>query len=90
MSVREGDLFWTAVNAPTYAEAGEAINRLLDAHAHELAEKTRAGARGPCVNDTNGDGDCAACARNPEALCRPLRSAEQLADLIDPEVQGAR
>jgi hypothetical protein len=23
-----------------------------------------------CVNDTNGDGDCAACARNPDALCR--------------------
>ncbi|MEV7814270.1 hypothetical protein AB0P05_26625 [Streptomyces flaveolus] len=23
-----------------------------------------------CLNDTNGDGDCAACARNPEAPCR--------------------
>ena len=23
-----------------------------------------------CVNDTNGDGDCAACARNPNAPCR--------------------
>ncbi|GAA2554714.1 hypothetical protein GCM10010423_64860 [Streptomyces levis] len=23
-----------------------------------------------CVNDNNGDGDCAACARNPEAPCR--------------------
>jgi hypothetical protein len=25
---------------------------------------------GVCLNDTNGDGDCAACARNPEAPCR--------------------
>lgn len=23
-----------------------------------------------CINDTNGDGDCAACARNPQAPCR--------------------
>ncbi|MFG3014326.1 hypothetical protein ACGFZB_28685 [Streptomyces cinerochromogenes] len=23
-----------------------------------------------CVNDTDGDGDCAACARNPDAPCR--------------------
>ncbi|MBK3631594.1 hypothetical protein JHN52_01185 [Streptomyces sp. MBT97] len=23
-----------------------------------------------CVNDTDGDGNCAACARNPEAFCR--------------------
>lgn len=23
-----------------------------------------------CVNDTDGDGNCAACARNPEAPCR--------------------
>jgi hypothetical protein len=23
-----------------------------------------------CLNDTNGDGDCAACARNPKAPCR--------------------
>ncbi|MFJ6636589.1 hypothetical protein ACIQMR_35275 [Streptomyces sp. NPDC091376] len=25
---------------------------------------------GQCVNDTDGDGDCAACARNPNAPCR--------------------
>lgn len=30
-----------------------------------------------CVNDTDGDGDCAACARNPEAPCRV--SAEEAA-----------
>lgn len=23
-----------------------------------------------CLNDTDGDGDCAACARDPEAPCR--------------------
>jgi hypothetical protein len=23
-----------------------------------------------CANDTDGDGNCAACARNPEAPCR--------------------
>ncbi|MFF9525382.1 hypothetical protein ACF1DV_25885 [Streptomyces achromogenes] len=23
-----------------------------------------------CLNDTDGDGDCAACARNPRASCR--------------------
>ena len=23
-----------------------------------------------CIKDTDGDGDCAACARNPEAPCR--------------------
>lgn len=23
-----------------------------------------------CVNDTDGDGNCAACARNPDASCR--------------------
>lgn len=23
-----------------------------------------------CVNDTDGDGDCAACTRNPQAPCR--------------------
>jgi hypothetical protein len=23
-----------------------------------------------CVNDTDGDGDCAACAHNPDAPCR--------------------
>jgi hypothetical protein len=27
-----------------------------------------------CVNDTNGDGDCAACAHNPEAQCRQPRA----------------
>jgi hypothetical protein len=25
-----------------------------------------------CVNDTNGDGDCPACARNPDASCRQV------------------
>jgi hypothetical protein len=25
---------------------------------------------GRCANDTDGDGDCAACARHPEAPCR--------------------
>lgn len=32
-----------------------------------------------CVNDTNGDGDCAACARNPNAPCRqPMVDQEAL------------
>lgn len=30
-----------------------------------------------CVNDTNGDGDCAACARNPDAPCRQPREQVQ-------------
>lgn len=25
-----------------------------------------------CINDNNGDGDCAACANNPDALCRKV------------------
>jgi hypothetical protein len=25
-----------------------------------------------CINDTNGDGDCAGCARNPQAPCRQV------------------
>lgn len=42
-----------------------------------------------CVNDTDGDGDCAACARNPQALCRqPTEEGcvmASMADLIDPD-----
>lgn len=30
-----------------------------------------------CVNDTNGDGDCAACARNPDAPCRQRETRAQ-------------
>jgi len=43
-----------------------------------------------CVNDTDGDGDCAACARNPEAPCRwsvrerVLRFAEENHSGLDP------
>jgi hypothetical protein len=28
-----------------------------------------------CVNDTDGDGNCAACARNPQAPCRRPKTA---------------
>lgn len=34
---------------------------------HEVPESLKR-----CVNDTNGDGDCAACARNPQSPCRQL------------------
>ncbi|RSD21986.1 hypothetical protein [Amycolatopsis eburnea] len=36
-----------------------------------------------CVNDANGDGDCAACARNPDAPCR-----QPFAPLPDSETEG--
>jgi hypothetical protein len=34
-----------------------------------------------CLNDTNGDGDCAACARNPEAPCR-VSAREELFEAL--------
>ena len=59
-----------------------------DAFAHELAEQQRGHIQKQCVNDSDGDGDCAACARNPEALCRQPtlegRAVARVADLIDP------
>lgn len=35
-----------------------------------------------CLNDTDGDGNCAACARNPQALCR-VAGLQALADEFD-------
>ncbi|MDX3314662.1 hypothetical protein P1S61_37545 [Streptomyces sp. ME08-AFT2] len=59
-----------------------------DAFAHELAEQQRGHIQKQCVNDSDGDGDCAACARNPEALCRQPtlegHAIARIADLIDP------
>lgn len=59
----------------------------LPAYAHVVAEKIRALPVRRCVNDSDGDGDCAACARNPDAPCRQPIPAEQLiasvAGLID-------
>ena len=66
----------------------------LDAFAHELADKIRRMVHKRCVNDTDGDGDCAACARNPEALCRQYTPEDEAllraADLIDPTKEGDR
>lgn len=68
-------------------------NALIDAFAHELAEKIRGQVELRCVNDSDGDGDCAACARNPQALCRQPTAEGQAvaraADLIDPAAKGA-
>jgi hypothetical protein len=36
-----------------------------------------------CVNDTDGDGNCAACARNPEAPCRVSAREELVSTLED-------
>lgn len=64
-------------------------NALIDAFAHELAEQIRGKVQRRCVNDSDGDGDCATCARNPQALCRQPTAEGQAfaraADLIDPE-----
>lgn len=38
--------------------------------------------RGECVNDTDGDGNCAACARNPEAPCRPVFHGDLLVTAV--------
>ena len=35
-----------------------------------------------CVNDTDGDGDCPACARNPEAPCR-VSARDEALDLVE-------
>lgn len=68
--------------------------RLVDAFAHELAEKQRRLTRKVCVNDRDGDGDCAACARNPEAPCRQYSREDQAirlaADEIDPAKESDR
>jgi hypothetical protein len=37
-----------------------------------------------CVNDTDGDGDCAACARNPKAACRQTLMTPAERHEIDP------
>lgn len=34
-----------------------------------------------CVNDTDGDGNCPACARNPEAPCR-VSARRRIVDLV--------
>lgn len=37
-----------------------------------------------CVRDTDGDGDCAACARNPHAPCRvPVLTYEDVQNVLD-------
>lgn len=86
MTARD-NLFWALWDNYTKAQKNEFIN----AFAHELAQQIRAFPRTQCVNDTDGDGNCAACARDPKALCRQPIPAEQLlghaADLIDPETE---
>lgn len=83
MSARD-TLFWDIWDQRTTKEK----NALIDAFAHELAEKIRGQVERKCVNDSDGDGDCAACARNPQALCRQPTTEGQAfvraADLIDP------
>lgn len=85
MSARDA-LFWDIWDNRKTAEK----NAVIDAFAHELAEKIRGKIERRCVNDSNGDGDCAACARNPQAFCRQPTAEGQVfaraADLIDPAV----
>jgi hypothetical protein len=38
-----------------------------------------------CVNDTDGDGDCAACARDPQAPCRQAPEWVASATVMTPE-----
>jgi hypothetical protein len=38
-----------------------------------------------CVNDTDGDGDCAACARDPQAPCRQAPEWVASATAMTPE-----
>lgn len=63
---------------------------LMNGYAHELAEQQWGQIQKRCVNDSDGDGDCAACARNPDALCRQPtpegRAIARVANLIDPHV----
>jgi hypothetical protein len=48
----------------------------------EAAEYAKTGKLRRCVNDTDGDGDCAACARNPQALCRQTPEERWRRDLL--------
>jgi hypothetical protein len=41
----------------------------------DFAEDAARRARGRCVNDTDGDGDCPACAHNPDVPCRQVPDA---------------
>jgi hypothetical protein len=59
-----GEVYW----APDHDEPAGAAH--LD-----FAEDAARRARGRCVNDTDGDGNCPACARNPDAPCRQVPDA---------------
>lgn len=51
--------------------------RLLAQDVEPVPIAQQAPTRPPCANDTNGDGDCAACARNPDAPCRKPRQRDE-------------
>lgn len=69
------DAYWAAVNAPTNPEAADKTLALLDAYAHELAEKIRA------LGITEWEG-----MNESVRMLRKMRA--QTADLIDPEVSS--
>lgn len=66
------DAYWSAVNAPTNPEAADKTLALLDAYAHELAEKQRDYAE----EEWPG---------NDARMILRRRVARHVADLIDPE-----
>lgn len=97
MSARDDLLHWTNEGLKEWGhDRSDDIQAddLINAFAHELAEQIRHQIQKRCVNDSDGDGDCAACARNPDALCRQPtvegRVIARVADLIDPSAGPVR
>ncbi len=52
------------------AQYGEDLPLAWLSEALERLEELLGAGRSRCTRDTDGDGDCAACARNPDAPCR--------------------
>lgn len=96
MSARDDLLYWANEGLKEWGhDRSDDIQAedLINAFAHELAEQQRGHIQKQCVNDSDGDGDCAACARNPEALCRQPtlegHAIARIAYLIDPYASAA-
>lgn len=68
-ALRDG-LVPTLIRLVGDANATKLMADFRDAYAHEMAEQIRGKVQRRCVNDSDGDGDCATCARDPQALCR--------------------
>lgn len=70
-------------------ETAAFLDTYRDEVLREAATRIRRQVERRCVNDSDGDGNCAACARNPQALCRQPtlegRAVAHAADLIDPD-----